>query len=123
MRALWFVIGLLLALPATAQNQVETENSNIAELRTLDTLTGVVKDLTIEVGQTLSYERLMISVKECRYPKDNPSSDAFAYLIIQDIRESKPRFDAWMIASSPALSALDHPRYDVWLLRCKISEG
>jgi hypothetical protein len=123
MRALWFVICLLMAYPAMAQNQVTTENSNIAELRTLDTLTGVVEDLAIEVGQTHSYERLKITVKECRYPKDNPSSDAFAYLIIQDIRESKPRFDAWMIASSPALSALDHPRYDVWLLRCKIPEG
>lgn len=122
-RALWFVIGLLMALPAMAQNQVATEDSNIAKLRALDTLTGVVQDLDIEVGQTHSYERLMITVKECRYPKDNPSSDAFAYLIIQDIRESAPRFDAWMIASSPALSALEHPRYDVWLLRCRIPEG
>jgi hypothetical protein len=26
-----------------------------------------------------------------------------------------------MIASSPAISALDHPRYDVWVLRCIIS--
>jgi hypothetical protein len=123
MRAVWFATGLLMALPAMAQNQVVTENSNFAELRTLDTLTGVVKDLTIKVGQTLTYERLTITVKGCRYPKDNPNSDAFAYLIIQDIRESKPRFDAWMIASSPALSALEHPRYDVWLLRCKIPEG
>ncbi len=122
-RIFFTVIGLLSALPIMAQNQIETENSNIAELRTLDTLTGVVKDLAIEVGQTLSYERLTILVKECRYPKDNPSSDAYAYLVIQDIRESTPRFDAWMIASSPALSALEHPRYDVWLLRCKTPEG
>ena len=122
-RVFFIVIGVLMAPPAMAQNQVTTENSNVAELRTLDTLTGVVKDLAIEVGQTVSYERLTITVKECRYPKDNPSSDAYAYLIIQDIRESTPRFDAWLIASSPALSALDHPRYDVWLLRCKIPEG
>lgn len=122
-RAFFIVIGMLTALPAVAQNQVATENSSVAELRTLDTLTGVVKDLAIEVGQTVSYERLTISVKECRYPKDNPNSDAFAYVTIQDIRESEPRFEAWMIASSPALSALEHPRYDVWLLRCKIPEG
>jgi len=30
----------------------------------------------------------------------------------------KPVFKGWMIASSPALNALDHPRYDVWVLRC-----
>ena len=27
-------------------------------------------------------------------------------------------FDGWMIASSPALNALDHPRYDVWVIGC-----
>ncbi|MEH6359926.1 MAG: DUF2155 domain-containing protein [Amylibacter sp.] len=122
-RAITFVFGVLVAMPVFAQSQIATENSTAAELRTLDTLTGVVKDMTIEVGQTQSYERLKITVQECRYPKDNPSSDAFAYLIIQDVREDQPRFDAWMIASSPALSALEHPRYDVWLLRCKISDG
>jgi len=122
-RAITFVFGVLVAMPVFAQSQIATENSAAAELRTLDTLTGVVKDMTIEVGQTQSYERLKITVQECRYPKDNPSSDAFAYLIIQDVREDQPRFDTWMIASSPALSALEHPRYDVWLLRCKISDG
>jgi hypothetical protein len=29
-----------------------------------------------------------------------------------------PVFSGWMVASSPALSALDHPRYDVWVLNC-----
>ncbi|MGB0800115.1 MAG: DUF2155 domain-containing protein, partial [Planktomarina sp.] len=27
----------------------------------------------------------------------------------------------WMVASSPALNALEHPRYDIWVLRCKTS--
>ncbi len=123
-RCFFVIVGLLVAVvPASAQSQIATKASNSAELRTLDTLTGVVEDLTIAVGQTRSYERLMITVEQCRYPIDNPNSDAFAYVTIQDIREDEPRFDAWMIASSPALSALEHPRYDVWLLRCKIPEG
>lgn len=118
-----FVTGLCMVMPVAAQNQVETENGIAAELRTLDTLTGEVRDLTIPIGQTQTYERLTITVNDCRYPKENPNSDAYALLRIMDIREEQPRFDAWMIASSPALSALDHPRYDVWLLRCKISDG
>ena len=28
-------------------------------------------------------------------------------------------FSGWMFASSPALSALDHPVYDIWVLECK----
>ncbi|MGB0439332.1 MAG: DUF2155 domain-containing protein [Paracoccaceae bacterium] len=29
-----------------------------------------------------------------------------------------PVFEGWIIASSPALNAMDHARYDVWVLRC-----
>ncbi len=122
-RTLTIIVGLLAVSPVSAQNQNETETGIAAELRTLDTLTGVVRDLIINIGQTQTYERLTITVQDCRYPKDNPNSDAYALLTIRDIREETPRFDAWMIASSPALSALDHPRYDVWLLRCKMSDG
>jgi hypothetical protein len=122
-RTLTIISGLLAISPVFAQNQNETKTGIAAELRTLDTLTGVVKDLTINIGQTQTYERLTITVQDCRYPKDNPNSDAYALLTIRDIREEAPRFDAWMIASSPALSALDHPRYDVWLLKCKMSDG
>ncbi len=121
-----YVFGFLLACTtfyANAQSQVVTENGNAVQLRALDTLTGAVRDLTMNVGETLAYERLTITLQECRYPKDNPNGDAFALLTIQDIREDTPRFDAWMIASSPALSALEHPRYDVWLLKCNMVEG
>ena len=123
MRVLAIFITLFAAGFAIAQDQIETDDGIAAQLRALDTLTGAVQDLEIQVGETQTYERLTISVEECRYPKGNPSSDAFALLTITDVREDKARFDAWMIASSPALSALEHPRYDVWLLRCKTSEG
>jgi len=115
------VIGFL-ALAGAAQAQVQTPTSEAsgAILRGLDTMTGITKDIAINVGQTETYERLEITLGDCRYPTGNPATDAFAYLTIRDIREDKPRFEGWMIASSPALSALDHPRYDVWVLRCKI---
>jgi hypothetical protein len=51
-------------------------------------------------------------------PRDDPAGDADAFLQIRDIRETVMRFSGWMFASSPALSALDHPRYDVWVVSC-----
>lgn len=123
MRLLLCLVAMFFAGNAIAQNQIATENGTAAQLRALDTLTGAVTDLDITAGETQTYERLQITVQECRYPEGNPSGDAFALLTIKDVREDKARFDAWMIASSPALSALEHPRYDVWLLRCKTSEG
>ena len=52
---------------------------------------------------------------------DAPTADAYAFLKIRDIREPSPRFSGWMFASSPALSFLDHPRYDVWVVSCNNS--
>ena len=92
-----------------------------ALLRGLDRINGTVKDLVIAVGETITYERLEVTLLVCRYPQGDINSDAFAQLIIQDIREEAPRFIGWMFASSPALSALDHPRYDVWVLSCQSS--
>ena len=48
--------------------------------------------------------------------------EAEAHLTIVDASAPQPVFDGWMIASSPALSALDHPRYDVWVMRCDVPD-
>lgn len=118
MAAVCLVVG---ALAAQGQAVVTTENGSGARLKGLDTITGDVSDLEVAVGDTIRYERLQITLKECRYPQGNISSDAFAYLVIQDERSQTPNFEGWMIASSPALSALEHPRYDVWVTRCTTS--
>lgn len=117
--ALTVLAVMLGALSSAAQSNVATRHGDLVQLRALDTITGLVEDIEMPVGDTTVYERLMISVKDCRYPKGNISADAFAYLVIRDVREAVPAFEGWMIASSPALSALEHPRYDVWVLRCK----
>ncbi len=89
-----------------------------ASLRALDTLQGRTEDLTLRVGETARFGQLEIALEACRVPREAPDSDAYAFLEIRDLREAQPRFSGWMFASSPALSALDHPRYDVWVLSC-----
>lgn len=95
--------------------------ANAATLRGLDRINGTVEDIEISVGETVVFERLQITLLACRYPQGDIIKDAFAQMIIADIREDSPRFYGWMFASSPALSALDHPRYDVWVLSCSNS--
>lgn len=92
-----------------------------AILRGLDKVAGVTKDLTVRNGQSTEFGTLKVAVSDCRYPTDNPAADAYAHLSITETTAATPAatlFDGWMVASSPALSALDHPRYDVWVLRC-----
>lgn len=114
------------AEPSAAERQAEiaadrgpaTARAQGAMLRGLDKVTGQSKDLPMEVGQTVSFGRLEVLLSECRYPAANPSADAFAELKITDTRAKHVVFSGWMIASSPALSALDDSRYDVWVVTC-----
>ena len=92
-------------------------------LRWLDKISGVTEDIDIAVGETQTHGRLAIKLDDCRYPVNDPASNAFAHLIIRDSLQEDPVFMGWMIATSPALSALDHPRYDVWVLRCKTPDA
>lgn len=110
------LVMLALAAPAAAQ---EVARANGALLRGLDKISGRTTDLSVEVGQAVSYGRLQVRLGECRYPAGDPSSDAYAQLTITDTAQNVTLFSGWMIASSPALSALDDRRYDVWVISCQ----
>jgi hypothetical protein len=94
----------------------------IAVLQTLDKVTGRVRTLDAPVEQTVRFGTLDIMVRTCRKrpPEEPPESAAF--LEVQDIKPGetpKSLFTGWMFASSPGVSALEHPVYDVWVLDCK----
>ena len=139
-----FAIALLLASPVGAQEIVVTPLDDLlqdltapppqqdptvgpsvdvmaglgGELRVLDKLTGVVTNLRLQQGDSVQLGFLSVAMIECRYPVDNPSGDAFTYIEVMDRKENAVLFAGWMLASAPALNAMDHPRYDVWALRC-----
>ena len=92
-------------------------------VRALDKVSGEIVDFELMPGQTKQLGRIKVALGECRYPTLNPSGDAFAYLRVFNVGEEAPAFAGWMIASSPALNALDHARYDVWPLRCITPSG
>lgn len=111
----------LIAGPAMAQDVERATSTNGGTVRWLDKVTGATTDLTLSRGQALTQGFLTIRMDDCRVPASDPTSDAFAHLTILDTRVATPVFSGWMIGSSPALSALDHPRYDVWVLNCSSS--
>ena len=112
-------IGFPGATPAQAQGAaVRTSTGAGAVLRTLDKVSGEVIDVEMASGQTMAYGPLQVTLHECRFPSNNRSGDAFGLIQVVDAREIKELFAGWMVASSPALNALEHPRYDVWVLRC-----
>ena len=107
----------LLAAPAFAQTPTTTGTG--ATLRALDKVSGKVQDITLPNGAQARMGKLYVTLGECRYPPGNLQGEAYAWLTVQD--PDGEIFSGWMIASSPALNAMDHPRYDVWVLRCSNS--
>ncbi|MHA3915774.1 DUF2155 domain-containing protein [Halovulum sp. GXIMD14793] len=104
--------------PPEDYEELQLVDAPKARLRGLDTQNNTVDDFEIKVGQTLAFKRLEVKLEACRYPAGDLAGEAYAFLRIRDFRQEKPSFEGWMLSTSPALSALDHPRYDVWVLSC-----
>lgn len=92
-----------------------------AVLRGLDRVAGTTEDITLRRGESTRVGHLVVLLEDCRYPVENPAGEAYAWIDIFDTRVDDMIFSGWMIASSPALNALDHARYDLWVLRCNTS--
>jgi len=104
---------------AAARALVESEGG--AVFRGLDKTTARVTDLFVPLTAPIKFGSLEIATKVCnkRPPEEPPEKTAF--LQITDAppgEESAQVFSGWMFASSPALNALEHPVYDVWLIDC-----
>ena len=98
----------------------------VAVLQALDKITARVQTIEASVGDTLRFGTLQMIVRVCyrRPAEETPESTAF--LDIWDMRRNEtPQdvFRGWMFASSPALSAVEHPVYDVWLVDCRSGRG
>lgn len=103
--------------PVTSISQPVTSQGATVSLRALDKLLGQPTDIELSIGQTVVFGRVAIRVLECRFPTFAPGGDAFALVEVLDL-EGTRLFNGWMIASSPGLNALEHARYDVWVLGC-----
>jgi hypothetical protein len=112
------LLGALWASGATAAMTAEP----VALLQGLDKITARVSRFDAPVGRSVNFGTLSIVVRDCEKsaPEDRPENAAFVQIYENRPGEEKlPLFSGWMFSSSPALSALEHPVYDVNLLECK----
>ncbi len=106
---------------ASFVNAKEIE-TNTAVLQAMDKVTGKVEKLEAPVGETIKFGTFSIIVRACKTRPPEETPENFAFLDITEIKKDKdPQdvFRGWMISSSPALSAVEHHVYDIWLLTCE----
>ena len=117
--------GLLVSAPATPQALPPAgAQGQVAILQGLDKVTARISTIRAPIGFAVRFGTLQITARTCvkRPPEEPPESSAF--LEIYDFRQGgTPQlvYSGWMFASSPALAAMQHPVYDVWVLDCASS--
>ena len=91
----------------------------------LDKITGRTTDMNAPAGVPVRYGSLIITAQYCYTvpPEQPPETTAFVQIDEEKPGQTQQRvFSGWMFASSPALNALEHPTYDVWVITCKTEE-
>ncbi len=109
---------LLLVGPALA----ETIANPVAEFSGLDKITGRITNFDVYINETVQFGALQITPRACytRPPTETQRTSVFVEVDQVSLRRSVTRiFTGWMFADSPALNAIDHPVYDIWLMDCK----
>jgi len=123
----------------------DTNNSPTAILQGLNKVTGKTSDLKIKVGEEMNFGKLTIKVEKCwRAPLDQRPENKILLKIEEDVsskdsenkifsetvnEESEEKnqedgskktiFYGWMFSSSPSISGLEHPIYDITAIECK----
>lgn len=93
----------------------------VVKLRSLDKITARTMTFEAKVGSTVRFGPLYIKVQSCRKAPPIEKPEAASFLQIWEINSDEQAqwvFSGWMFASSPALSPMDHPIYDVWVIDC-----
>ena len=107
---------------ASAQTTVWLDG-RVATMQALDKITARISTLSAPVGEARQFGTLEVTVQRCVFhpPEETPENAAF--VVIRDLGyepsvEPAEVFSGWMFSSSPAISALEHPVYDIMLLAC-----
>lgn len=122
----FLLIGAVLSgLVLGAAVRADEIDKNTAQMQAMDKITGRVSKIKVPVGGEVKFGSLSIVVRSCKTRPEEETPDNFAFADITDKTlqgEVVNIFRGWMISSSPATHAVEHPIYDVWLLKCLDAE-
>ena len=116
------LFGAILCLLLFAGNRVDAFPGDMVIMQGLDKVTARVSTFQAPLGVTVRFGTLEITVKSCDRTSPEEPPESAVFLEVMEKRPDEPvteLFRGWMFSSSPALSALEHPVYDVWVLECQ----
>jgi len=109
-------------LAALVFGQASAVQAQSAVLQGLDKITARISTFEAPLDETVTFGSLEIVARACHKTPPEETPESAAFLEITDVRpdsDSVRLFTGWMFASSPDLSAMEHPVYDVWVIDCR----
>ncbi len=120
-RRLFAMLAMLAISPAHAQPIANP----IAVFAGLDKITARLTQFDVYIGETVLFGALEITPRACYNRSASETLQRTSAFIEVDQRSlngtSQRIFAGWVFSDSPALNAVDHAVYDVWLIECKTS--
>ena len=103
-------------------HQVSSEpvQKQYANFKLLDKISNKLIEKSIKVNESDFIETLNIQVISCFTEPPNEIPEDYVLIDVEDnFQEQKISiYKGWMISSSPDVTPLEHPIYDLWLLGC-----
>ena len=105
-------------LPLTVS--AETIEKKYASFKLLNKTTNKVSTKDILVSSKISWETLNIEVLYCGSSPPTEIPEDYVLIDVYDTinNENTNIYKGWMISSSPDVTPLENPIYDLWLVDC-----
>jgi hypothetical protein len=116
----------LAAVAATAPARADRLENDVAVFSALDKVTATIKILEAPLNQTIEFGSLKVTPHACYTRPSTEQPKTTTYVDVDEIQldgQQKRIFSGWMFAESPALNAVEHPVFDVWLTGCQKPKG
>lgn len=100
----------------------ERISNPVAEFAGIDKITGRITSFDVYIDETVQFGALQVTPKVCYSRDESEAQKIDAFVEVDEItldRKIRRIFSGWMFADSPALNAVEHAIYDVWLTGCK----
>jgi len=132
---LLIVLFFLFSSAASAQEVAIPEDleiarfSNIAQLQILNKTTAKTSLIEIRTGQEVEFGSITVAVRKCWQAPLDQKPESKILLEVSEVKNEKNGeeiskqktriFYGWLFASSPSVSGLEHPIYDIVAMGCK----
>ena len=105
----------------TFSSHAAERDMNMAQMQAMDKITGRVNMIEVPVNGEVKFGTFSVVVRSCKARSEEEIPENFAFVDVTDKSFDTDEFNifkGWMFSSSPAVHAVEHPIYDVWLIKC-----